>query len=337
MPLDARVLRLFREFGDRLSLDLKGIVVATEAGTGPFLYSALGAALAGAERVIAVAPDSAYARHEEIAGAIAERVQAWGISKNCISVVDSREKIPRGIDLFLNLGFLRPLDDCVLSKASPQAVVSYMCEAWEFRPGDLDLQYCKDRNIRVAGVNEDYAGFGVFSSCGQLALKLLFEAGIEVAGCRIGVLSSDPFGDVIDRAILANSGSTLRLRNAAALSLLDAASLDAVLVASYSGEENVLADLTFSLSSLAALNPEIKFIQFSGSIDINAIQGVGFHVYPSEKLQPYRMSRTLSYLGVRPVLALHSLGMKVGELTYRSECDALAVPGEWSNLVQRME
>lgn len=337
MPLDARVLRLFREFGDRLSLDLKGIVVATEAGTGPFLYSALGAALAGAERVIAVAPDSAYARHQEIARAIAERVQAWGISESCISVVDSREKIPQGIDLFLNLGFLRPLDDCVLSKASPQAVVSYMCEAWEFRPGDIDFQYCKDRSIRVAGVNEDYAGFGVFSSCGQLALKLLFEAGVEVAGCKIGVLSNDPFGDVIERAILANSGSVLRLRNPAALSLRDAASLDALLVASYSGESNVLGDLVFPLSSLGELNPAMKFIQFSGSIDVDSIRGAGFQVYPDEKVWPYRMSRTLSYLGVRPVLALHSLGMKVGELTYRSKGDAIAIPSEWSNLVQRME
>lgn len=336
MYSDLRVLRLFQEFRERLSLDLKDIVVATEAGTGPFLYSALGAALAGAERVIAVAPDSVYARHKDIADAIDERVQAWGIPKSCISVVNSREKIPQGIDLFLNLGFLRPLDDCVLSKASPHAVVSYMCEAWEFRPGDLDLQYCKNRNIRVAGVNEDYAGFGVFSSCGQLALKLLFEAGVEVAGCKIGVLSNDPFGDVIERAILANSGSVLRLRSSAALSLHDAVSLDALLVASYSGVENVLDELVFSLSSLRALNPEVKFIQFSGSVDIDSIQQAGFQVYPNEKVWPYRMSRTLSYLGVRPVLALHSLGMKVGELTYRSKSEALDISGEWSSLVQQM-
>lgn len=336
MMLDARARRLLLEFRDRLSLNLEGIVVATEAGTGPYLYSSLGAALAGAEQVIAVAPDSAYATHSDISRAIQERVSSWGLRKNTVSVVKSREELPQGVDLFMNLGFLRPLDDLVLSRASPGAVVSYMCEAWEFRPGDLDLDYCRSRGISVAGVNEDYAGFGVFSSCGQLALKLLFEAGIEVAGSRICVLSDDPFGDVIEKAILANSGEVLRVRNASSMELSQAAVLDAVLVCSYSGSDNVLEALGFSYGALASLNPELKFVQFAGVIDVPAIQQAGLGIYPVENLKPYRMSRTLSYLGDRPVLALHSLGMKVGELLYRCKGRPPEVDDEWSGLVQWM-
>ncbi len=54
-----------------------------------------------------------------------------------------------------------------------------MSEAWEFRPGDVDLNFCKSKNIPVSGVNEDFDGFNVFSSCGQLALKLYLKQALR--------------------------------------------------------------------------------------------------------------------------------------------------------------
>lgn len=336
MNSNVRELRLLREFRERLSLNLNGLVVATEAGSGPFLYSALAAAMAGAKKVIAVAPDSPYATHAEISAAIDERVSAWNIPEGCLSVVKSRDDIPPGVDIFLNLGFIRPLDASVLSRGSAGAVVSYMCESWEFRPGDLDVDYCRAHSIPVAGVNEDYDGFGVFESCGQLAIKLLFEAGVEVAGCRIGVVSDDPFGDVIERVLISNSADVFRIRDISLLGLDNVASLDALFIASYSDSGNVLEDLSFSLESLVLFNSGIKVIQFAGVCDVSALIQAGLEVYPAEQLLPFRMSRTLSYLGSRPVLALHSLGLKVGELLYNDKLKRDFDAAEWSDLVQRM-
>lgn len=335
MTKKAREFRLLREFRERLDINLDGLVVATEAGSGPFLYSSLAAALAGAKKVIAVAPDSVYSSHQEICKEISDLAEAWGLASDRISVVASRADVPSGVDIFLNLGFLRPLDANLLSQSSSGAVVSYMSEAWEYRPGDLDLNVCRQLSIPVAGVNEDYQGFGVFSSCSQLALKLLFEAGVEVAGCKIGLLSNDPFGDVIEKALIANSAFVSRLSDASFLDIETACSLDALFVASYSGSNNVLSGLGFSIELLASLNPNLKIIQFSGCIDVVALSGFGFFVYPREQLLPYRMSRTLAYLGVRPVLALHSLGIKVGELLYYQKNKAIAL-GQWESLLQRM-
>lgn len=330
-----REFRLLSEFRARLALDLNNLVVATEAGSGPFLYSSLAAALAGARKVIAVAPDSVYATHQEISKKIDNLASAWGIASNCISVVSSREEIPAGIDIFLNLGFIRPLDASLLAKGSLNAVVSYMCEAWEYRPGDLDLQFCRELSIPVAGVNEDYQGFGVFESCGQLALKLLFEAGVEVAGCKVGLLSDDPFGDVIEIALLANSSQVFRVKSASELSLEHASHLDALVVASYSDSDDVLKELGFSFESLVAKNPAIKIIQFSGAIDVEAVVAAGLDIYPAARLQPYRMSKTLSYLGARPVLALHSLGLKVAQLLYQ-ERRGTPIPSSFNDLIQKM-
>lgn len=332
---DARVRRLIDGFCERLALDLSGLTVATEAGSGPFLYSSLAAALAGAERVIAVAPDSRYAAHREIADAVGARARAWGIAADLLTVVAARDDVPVGIDLFLNLGFLRPLDRALLARGSARAAVSYMCEAWEYRPGDLDLAYCRERGIPIGGVNENHGGFGVFDSCGQLAVKLLFEAGVEVAGCRIAVLGDDPFSVVIADALRANAAEPVPVRTGTELTASLLASLDALVVAAYSPATDLLADCQLSPAAIAALNPSLRIVPFAGSIDVDAFLTAGIHCHPAARLPPFRMARTLSHLGPRPVIALHSLGLKVGELLCRQR-DGVPVPPAFAGLVQPM-
>ena len=92
-----------------------------------------------------------------------------------------------------NVGWVRPLDEQLIGRLGPRGVVSYMCEAWEFRAGDVDIEACTQQGVPVAGVGEDFDGLNVFRSTGQLALKLLFEAGLEVANNSFIVISSDPF------------------------------------------------------------------------------------------------------------------------------------------------
>jgi hypothetical protein len=332
---DTRVRRLLAEFRHRLALDLSGMTIATEAGSGPFLYSPLAAALAGADRVIAVAPDSRYATHSETAEAVSRSARAWSVDAGRIHIVASRNDVPAGIDVFMNLGFLRPLDRALLARGSERAVVSYCSEAWEYRPGDLDLDFCQQRGISVAGVNENFDGFGVFDSCGSLALKLLFEAGIEVAGCRIAVLSGDPFGEVIERALVANGADAVQLSGAAQLNESLVASLDALVVASFSPLPDVLAASPLPPQALAECNPALKIVAFAGSLDVAALAAAGVACHPAEQLAPYRMARTLSHLGVRPVVALHSLGLKVGELLCRQR-GGTVIPAAFEGLLQPM-
>src|SRR5688572_10905388 len=75
MDGEARARRLVSETVERLRLDLAGLTVYTEAASGPYLWTPLLAAAAGA-RVIAVAADSehhAAARVERETLALARR------------------------------------------------------------------------------------------------------------------------------------------------------------------------------------------------------------------------------------------------------------------------
>lgn len=331
--LDARALQQVRGLVESLELRLQGMVVATEAGSGPFLYSSLVALAAGADKVLVVAPDSSYGSHEGISSEVFSRAASWKLPTERLMLVPSRDALPDGIDIFLNLGFLRPLDTFLLEKASDRAVISYMCESWEVRPGDLDFDYCARRNLPVAGVDEDFDGAAVFESCGQLALKMLFEAGVEVRNCRVAVLSDDPFGDVIERALSVNGAAVDRVAPGKAVSHEVLASLDALVLATYSGDRDVLASAGLSPQLIAGINPDLCILQFAGSVDFAACMAHGLNCYPAIDLPPFRMARTLAYLGKRPVISLHALGLKVAELLYRRKNEGAGL-GRFAGLVQ---
>ena len=324
-----RASRLIDEFRERLALDLGGMSVLTEAGSGPFLYSPMIAAAAGADRVSVIAPDSHYASHAETRARLGAGFEALGLPLSGLEIYARREEAGDGVDLFLNLGFVRPIDAAMIDKASPAAVISYMSEAWEFRPGDVDLVACAAAGIPVAAVNENFAGFGVFDSCGQLAVKLLFEAGVEVAGCRIVTLGGDRFGKVVASALAANAADS---RLVAGLALADLDGADALVIASFSEDPDLLSGV--SPEAVAALNPSLKIVNLVRGFDRAALEAAGLACYPPGAGScPRRMTRTLADLGDRPVIALHSLGIKVAELLYRRKNEGRDF-GRFEDLVQ---
>lgn len=337
MLASSRPLRLIREFKERLDLNLVGMSVLTEAGSGPFVYSPVIAAISGAERVEVVAPSSAYARHEEIRDRLYALCDAARVSRSKLRVVSERAHLDGPSDIILNLGFVRPIDELVLRTASERAVLSYMCEAWEYRPGDLDLDLCAARNIPVAGTNENFSGMAVFDSCGQLALKLLFEAGLEVAGCTIAILSDDPFGPVMHQALTANGASCVLYHQGAEISLEEIPRFDALLLADYSGRPDLFEGSVITPDVLRAHNPSIKVVQLLGAFDASGLRSAGIACYPEgSPAGPWRMSRTLGYLGERPVIALHALGLKVGELLFRQK-NFGQPPGDFTELLQPLK
>jgi hypothetical protein len=210
-----------------------------------------------------------------------------------------------------------------------------MCEAWEYRQNDLDLKTCRELRIPVSGVNENFQGMGVFDACGQLALKMLFEAGIEVAGCTIGVVSKDPFGVVIEKTLTNSDASVVSVRNVCALTDSSWEKMDALVVASYGGDLDVFDGIRITPQRLRQLNQDIVLIQFAGCFDPAPFIDAGVKVFPGIALPPYRMAKTLASLGIRPVLALHALGLKAGELVFRSKNHGSPY-GRFESLVQLM-
>lgn len=331
----SRLLRLLREAIERLELDLTGARVLTEAGSRQYAVTPIIAALAGAE-VYALTRDSAYASVSEVQRQVAIMADVAGIGTSRIHILTDREWIPTRLDLITNLGFVRPVDAALIDRLGPNGVVSYMCEAWEMREGDIDFVACETTGVPVAGVWEDFDGLDIFRSCGQLALKLCFEAGLEVAGNRLILISPDQYGPVIESALEANLAKAFRLASAADLTEVLVANADAIIVADYNSEDTILgAGSGPSAAELAGWNPGLQVIQFAGCNNVAALTAVGLRLFPKQQLVPRRMAFTLAHLGVRPTMLLHAAGLKVGELLWGARAGA-AVSERFRRLVQPM-
>ena len=69
--------------------------------------------------------------------------------------------------------------------------------------------------------------------------------------------------------------------------------------------------------ALAAACAGATVIQFAGRVDVAGLTANGMLVYPAVELPAQRMALTLAALGPRPVIELHTAGLKVGELAAR--------------------
>jgi hypothetical protein len=219
-------------------------------------------------------------------------------------------------DIVTNLGFVRPIDASFVQALKATAVIPLMCEAWECRAGDVDLAACATRGIPVLGTNEDAPGVEVFSFAGPLAGALLLEAGLEILKSDVVVVSPDRFGPVI-AGWLARAGARVTLlaslRTSAALEAIGRA--DAVLLADYSRDSLVIGDGgDLTSAAFARSAPGATVVQFAGALDASGLRRCGIAVFPPQTVGPVRMARTLAHVGPRPVIELHTAGLKVGQL-----------------------
>ena len=330
-----RVPRLMQAAIGDLRLDLAGATVLTEAGTNAYAVTPVLAALAGSAGVYALTGDSAFGAVSDVVRQVEELAVAAGVAQDRIRILTDRADVPDGIDLVTNLGFVRPVDREILGKLSPAGVVSCMYEAWELRPEDVDLQACGQMGVPVAGVWEDFEGIDVFRSCGPLAVKMCFDAGLEVAGNRIAVMSSDRFGPVIASGLRANLAEVLLVSSATELGRAGVDRLDAVVVAEYSAGTSVLDGGRELLEALQGASPGLVVVQFAGELPLDRLQALGIRVYPGIPLGPHRMMFTLAHLGPRPVVYLHAAGLKVGEVLWRGRAEQTP-QAEFAALVQEV-
>lgn len=331
-----RVARLIRESIEQLALDLTGIVVLTEAATGHYALTAPLAAAAGADMVFAVAGDSAWGTAADAASATRAAAEATGVTRN-ITVIDHAASDALGIaDLVTNLGFVRPLDARRIGQLKPTAVVSLMCEPWEVRPSDVDVEACIERGIVVLGTNEHAPEWPVFSYSGPLAVRMLLDAGFEVLGTRVTILGRDSFASVIGKSLRA-AGARVRIdRQLTRTSTRTAASAaDAIIVADYASTEVIVGpDGLVRTRDLLEVAPDAAIIQFAGAVDDADLRASGFPVWPDPVVPPRRMSRTFAALGPKPVIQLHAAGLRVGEAATRLRQAGIS-PGETIEAVCR--
>jgi hypothetical protein len=353
-PVDraaGRSARLAEEFVERFGLDLAGLTVLTEAASGPYLATPLLAALAGAERVLAWTRDSRYARPDEVEEETRRAARAWGVGARIELTAERPDAHVAAADIITNSGFVRPIDAAMVARMKPTAVIPLMWETWEVRPDEIDLDACERAGILVLGTCEsrppcDMRGYG-----GSLAMKLLFELGLEGHGCRVALLGAQPTLGAPMRQALDGMGVAVQWfgeragegdvepRSYDALRaflLAEAATLDALIVAEHHDPRLLLGNAgVIACGELAAISPSLRVGVISGNVDGADLRASGLRFLP-HAIQPFgHMSYQTYELGPRPVLELYAAGLKVGQEMARARLAGLDLEAATQQTVER--
>ncbi len=186
------------------SLDLSGLVVATECANDAYATTAAAALAAGAKEVWAYGRDSSWATLQQSAADVQALALALGAKVERLHVVQSRQAIPwPNVDLVTNSGHLRPLDAEILSAIPSSAVIALMFEAWELRNGDIDLDIARSRGISIFGVDEHHPACGSFEFVGALAVSEVMRQRWSLGDAKVAVISDNAFMGPVLRAMTA--------------------------------------------------------------------------------------------------------------------------------------
>ena len=318
------IKRIEKLIGDAIhifDLDLSGLIVFTEAASGNYVVTPLIAALAGSDRVFAITRDSRYGKAADIRNSTLELAQRWGVEDRVEVVSEKNPSMLSQVDIVTNLGFVRPIDKSMIAHLKPTAVLPLMWEPWEFRETDLDLSECRRRGIAVLGTNEREPRLDLFAYVGYLAVKLAFELEIEIYRSKVVIIGSGPFGansvsafDKLeaDIAYIDLSASDNSLETKSATSTLRNADL-VVLAEHHSPSCLIGSEGQITVDELLMLSPHLSIVHIAGNINREEIDSAAIPCVPQKSAAPGYMSVTTHYLGPKPVIALHTAGLKVGE------------------------
>jgi hypothetical protein len=324
LPLN-RAFAQIKDIIATLQLELNGQVVLTEVASGAFAYTPIIAAMAGAEKVYAWSRDSTYGKAEDHVANCQQLFSNFNMDKHVVEfAINDRPKAHIQVaDIVTNLGFVRPLNLAFLEALHPQAVIAYMSEAWEVRPNDIDIAYCKKRGIRIAGTWENHPHLNIFDACGPLALKLCFDAGYEVYQNRILIVSNDAFGTVAHKALSAMNPTEIVLSSIDEAQRRTEWNFDFILIADYTSTSEFIGhNGIITPRSIEGCG----VVHLAGKVDVQFAIDNGISVFPEKEGVDHRMTETLAYLGTKPVIDLHAAGLKVGELLRKGKASDLIQP-----------
>ena len=327
---ELRCNRIIQQSLKKFDLDLSGLMVLTEAATGYYVLTPIVAALAGAEEVFALTRDSRYGSVKTVSETTLSLAKGWSVDQK-IDILPSRtdERIGEA-DIVTNLGFVRPINRELISRMKETAVIPLMFETWEFREGDIDLAECKRRGIPVLGTNEHAPELDTFSYIGPLAIKLAFELNIEVFHSNVMVVGGGIFGENTINAFKQLGANVTNVQVTEGDRLNDDCVLDEIMKSDllvfveYVSRKLLLGSHgQLSLEKLLQLNPSIAIVHIVGVVDGNEIERSQILHRPERIGGPGHMSVATDYLGPKPLIDLHTAGLKVGEAMARARLKGL--------------
>ncbi len=309
----SRFRGLIREAVLRTGLDLRGMIVLTEAATGAYGATPVIAAVAGAQ-VHALARPSRYGSVQDVRDWVGTLALQSGVADRISVSEEISPALWSAADIVTNSGHLRPITSAAVAQMRSDAVIALMFEAWEFRDADIDIRACRNRGIRIAGVNERHESIDVFSYLGLTCVKMLFDAGISVYGSRIALLCDNDFGPFIMRGL---TGLGARVQVFETVQALPAEPWHAVVCALRPGRR--LRIDSRDAKRLARVASQAVLAQFWGDVDRKALCDVGMAVWPEREPSPGHMAALLDATGPEAVIRLQAGGLLAAKRVFSGE------------------
>ncbi len=336
-PEETRARRIAERCLSDLHVDLSGLKVFTEAASGPYVYTPLIAARAGAARVFAVTADSQFGKADDIRRETERLAGLWGVADRVEVVFEKSSDALAASDIITNTGFVRPITREMIRCLKATAVVPLMWEPWEFRPDEIDLPACREHDILVMGTNEGYPSFNLYPSTGFLAMKLLFDMGLDGFGTRVILLGGR---QGMGRSIVAHfralqmrvewfaADEPEALPYSALPAFFDAhgAEYDVLFLAEHHVRTLLLGEnglLTFE--QILRVNPALEIAAMAGNVDAAGLKDSGIAFFPRTLRDFGYMNYSGHNLGNQTVLGLTVMGLKVGEAMARARLAGMSL------------
>jgi len=325
-----------------LNLDLRSKTVLTEAATGAYVVTPILAGLAGAE-VYAFANSTKYGTTVEVFDYTRKAIQEMGLNLNIQFIDDLSPEIIAKADIITNSGHLRPLNNEKLESAKKGVVIPLMYEEWEWREGDLDIEYCRQKGIVVGATNERHPDVDVFNYLGDMAVKMIFDAGLTPYRNKFVLICNNDFGPFIAKTVV-NICSGLGIidipenksKYPDGITWLgnypeiprneEFINSEAILFTAYPFDRSWIGDgkdIDVKRLKESFKNPFI--LRFAGDVDEQELIKSDIRIYPA-KVKSGHMGILPSEIGFDPIIRLQAGGLKAGELMLKNLTDFKGIP-----------
>ncbi|MER9303823.1 hypothetical protein NKJ06_12655 [Mesorhizobium sp. M0293] len=309
----AEMLAIVRKQIALLDLDLSGLTVVVGATTGYQVVTATAAALANADRVVALTRISS--RHPSLAAA-AEATLAFAkhakVSKRVevTNRIDSRKW--QDVDLVTNCLEVGPISRSLIELLPSHAVVSLMAEPWELRPGFVDFDACDEAGIKVAAPNLSHPAIDLLPEFARLCCVLLGDAGVVQRAARLAIVCDTPCASSLEHT-LREGGARVSVFSHPMLLTDDA--WDVIVVAMRPTDKPPM-DIN-CLGRIARNSHQALLVQFSGGVDRSAASYFGLRIWPPKRPTSGQLGLPLDVLGPAPMVRRLTGGLKAAEAAYR--------------------
>lgn len=311
----ARALRRSREAIARYRLDLDGLVVLTEAATGYYRLTSVIAAMAGAEKVLAVTRATQFGSADDAHDQVLDLAMAAGGLDNITVTKSSPREVAHEAHVVTNLGAVRPIDRAFAEQLSPRAVVSLMFGARDARPADLDVAALRAAQIPLCGVDE--ARIDLFRWTGQRIAWWLTEVGLEIVDARYVVWGDSAPARATTRWLERAGAHVERLMTTPSPTQLE--QIDGLILMAPTASVDPKGPLT--ADAIAGVAPGAAILEYAGTAHRESCAASGLIVYPSSPASSGHVARTIGEILYAPVIELHTAGLRVGELMARARLE----------------